>query len=124
MLSIILSIILALFILSVSIACPILIRPIFYVQVESLHLPEISGFSAETIMEAYDDVMDYCTGGGEHAGKTFSTGTLAWSEEGKGHFDDVERLFRTLTVFLFGFITCFSRERKTGCWIPTQTRSF
>ena len=92
-LSIILSIIIALFILSFSIACPILIRQIYYVQIDSLHLSESTGYSRETIIEAYDDMMDYCTMGGESAGRTFSTGTLAWSEDGKDHFDDVERLF-------------------------------
>lgn len=94
LLSVFLTITLALFILSVSIALPLLIRPIFYAQVESQNLPAQSGFSKEQIIEAYDDVMDYCTLGGEGAGRTFDTGVLAWTEEGKDHFDDVEVLFR------------------------------
>ena len=89
-----LAVTIVLFILSVSIACPLLIRPVFYAQIESQHLPELSGYSKEQIKEAYDDVMDYCTLGGEEAGRTFRTGDLAWSKEGKDHFDDVERLFR------------------------------
>ena len=93
MLAIILSILIALFLLSVSVAGPVLIRQIFYTQVDSLHLPEKTGYSRETIIHAYDEMMDYCTGGGERAGRTFGTGTLAWSETGKAHFDDVERVF-------------------------------
>ena len=94
LLLIFLTIIIALFILSVSIAIPLLVRPIYYVQIESQGLPEQSGFSKEQIKEAYDDVMDYCTLGGEDSGRSFHTGALAWSEEGKDHFDDVQRLFR------------------------------
>lgn len=59
-----------------------------------MHLAEQTGYSEETIYEAFDCIMDYCTKGGESAGLTFSTGKLAWTEEGKAHFDDVERLFR------------------------------
>ena len=91
--SIVLSILIAVFILSLSIACPVLIRPVYYLQVKSLHLSEQTGYPEAVIIEAYDDIIDYCTGGGERAGKTFRTGKLGWSEEGKDHFDDVERLF-------------------------------
>ena len=91
--SISLSILIAAFILSLSIACPLLCRPVYYLQVKSLHLSEQTGYSEKAILEAYDDIMDYCTGGGERTGRTFHTGMLAWSEEGKDHFDDVERLF-------------------------------
>lgn len=87
------SIVLALFLLSFSIACPILIRGFYYQQIQSLDLVRQTGYSEETIREAYDEMMDYCTGGGEAAGRTFSVGSLAWSESGKAHFDDVERLF-------------------------------
>jgi len=94
LLSFFLTITIALFILSVSIACPLLIRPIFYMQIDSQDLPGQSGFSKEQIIEAYDDVMDYCTLGGEGAGRSFRIGAMAWTEDGKDHFDDVERLFR------------------------------
>ena len=87
------SVFIGLFILSASIACPILIRGLYYHQIESLDLVERSGYSEETIREAFDEMMDYCTKGGESSGMTFGTGTLKWSEPGKAHFDDVERLF-------------------------------
>ena len=92
-LSIAVSIILSACLLSVSIALPILRRNFYYLQVKSLDLPSQTGYSEETIRQAYDDVLDYCTQGGEHAGLTFRTGELAWSESGKEHFDDVQRLF-------------------------------
>ena len=93
-LSIVLSIIISACLLSVSISLPILIRGFYYIQIGSMKLTEKTGYSEEIIREAYDDILDYCTLGGENAGIPFSTGKLAWSESGKGHFDDVERLFR------------------------------
>ena len=129
LLFIFLTIALALFIVSVSIACPLLIRPIFYAQIESRHLPALSGYSTEQIREAYDDVMDYCTLGGEGAGRTFRTGDLSWSEEGKDHFDDVERLFRLdftialitgglLAAYLIGWLIL--RRRKSPALKPCR----
>ena len=88
-----LCIILSAFLLSVSIALPILIRDFYYLQIKALNLTEQTGYSEETIREAYDEILDYCTMGGENAGLTFRTSDLAWSKSGKDHFDDVQRLF-------------------------------
>ena len=93
LLSIAVSIILSACLLSISIALPILCRDFYYLQIKRLDLPSQTGYSEETIRQAYDDVLDYCTQGGETAGLTFHTGKLAWSESGKEHFDDVQRLF-------------------------------
>lgn len=94
LLTVLISLVLALFLLSAAIACPILIRGFYYAQIQSLSLPEKTGYSEEEIREAYDEMMDYTAGGGEASGRTFGTGRLAWSEAGKAHFDDVARLFR------------------------------
>ena len=75
-------------ILSFSIAVPILLRPFYYVQIDALDLPERTGWSEETIREAYDEVLDFCV-----LGKPFGTGQLAWSESGRSHFADVRGLF-------------------------------
>lgn len=82
------SLALALLAISLSIAAPILIRPFYYVQIDALDLPERTGWTHETIREAYDEVLDFCV-----LGKPFGTGELAWSESGKSHFEDVRVLF-------------------------------
>jgi integral membrane protein (TIGR01906 family) len=64
--------------------------------VHALDLPAETGFSEETIVEAYDDVMRFCLHGGE-----FSTGELCWTEVGKTHFADVGVLFR-LDLWVLG----------------------
>ena len=97
--TILLAIATALFILSVAIACPIYIRQFYYAQIESLSLTEQSGYSEEVIREAYDEMMDYCLGKTEE----FGTGQLAWSEEGRSHFQDCRGLF-----LLDGYVVLWS----------------
>lgn len=86
--SVLLSLVLALLVLSFSISVPILCRPFYYVQIDALNLPERTGWSAEVIREAYDQVLDFCV-----FGAPFGTGELSWSESGRSHFADVRGLF-------------------------------
>lgn len=87
---------LALFAISAGIAVPILSRSFYIAHVHALDLPEETGYSEEAIMTAYDDVMRFCLRGGE-----FSTGSLGWTEVGRGHFADVGVLFR-LDLWVLG----------------------
>ena len=87
-LSVVLSIVLALFAVSASIAVPILCRPFYYAQIDALSIPESTGWSKEVIREAFDDMMDY-----ELKGTPFRTGQLKWSQSGYSHFADVKTLF-------------------------------
>ena len=50
-----LTVILALLVLSASIAVPILFRPFYYIQIDALRLPERTGWPEEVIREAYDE---------------------------------------------------------------------
>ena len=114
-LTILASVAIALFILSLAIACPIYIRQFYYAQIQALNLPETTGYSEETMREAYDEMMDYCLGQTEE----FGTGQLAWSEEGKSHFQDCRGLFKldsmvvlwSLIVLLF--LSAMSRLYRT-----------
>ena len=93
--SLALAIALALLALTFSIAVPILCRPFYYAHIAALDLPGRTGWSAETIREAYDEVLDFCV-----LGAPFGTGELAWSESGMSHFTDVRVLFRLDFVLL------------------------
>ncbi len=77
------------FILSFSIAVPLLFRPFYYWHIDAMRLPEYSGFTKSEIIQAYDEMMDFCV-----YGKEFSTGVMKYSESGKSHFADVAVLFR------------------------------
>lgn len=81
---------LLLFIITASIALPIYIRPFYYAHVEALDLPGVSGFTADRIIEAYNEILDYLT----LPGREFSTGTIAHSESGQAHFEDCRFWFQ------------------------------
>lgn len=94
-LSVLTSLALVLFLLTGAIAVPILYRPFYYAQIDSLSLVTRTGFSPQVIREAFDEVMDYLV-----LGRPFGTGTLRWSESGKAHFTDCRVLFRLDFVVL------------------------
>lgn len=77
------------YILTSSIAIPILCKPFYYSQIEGLQLEERSGYSREQIETAYSEVIDYCIG----ARPDFAVGGLHYSEAGKDHFADCRKLF-------------------------------
>ncbi|MCR5067608.1 MAG: TIGR01906 family membrane protein [Erysipelotrichaceae bacterium] len=79
----------ALFILSLSIALPILFRPFYYWHINILKLPQETGFTYDQIKTAYDEMLDFCLG----LRSVFSTGVLRFSESGMLHFVDVRGLF-------------------------------
>ncbi len=76
-------------VLSVSVAAPLVFRSFYYAHIEALDLPRQSGYTAEEIRDAYDEMMDFCM-----KGEPFGTGVLKWSESGKDHFADCAVLFR------------------------------
>lgn len=89
-------------ILTASIGLPIYFRPFYYAHMQLLDLPKISGYSAEQIMDAYNEVLDYLT----LPGKPFGTGSLPWSESGKAHFEDCKVLFDLNASVLLGSAVC------------------
>lgn len=94
-----------LFVLTASIAAPILIRPFYYGQIGPLGLEEATGLTRGQIMQAYDEMLDFCIGRSD----VFSTGVLKWSEWGRSHFADVRGLFQldlwVLAVSSLGLLT-------------------
>lgn len=84
-----LSILTAIFILTVSIAAPILLRPFYYAHIVPLELESSTGLSRTQITQAYDEMMDFCIG----RTASFSAGLLPHSQAGRDHFADVRNLF-------------------------------
>ena len=83
------AILIALIILAGAIAVPILCRPFYYLHIGPMGLAEQVNLSVQEVKTAYNEMMDFCMG----LTDTFSTGVLAWSEEGEAHFADVRKLF-------------------------------
>ena len=95
-----------LFVVSGAISLPLFFRSFYYAQIESLGIPEKTGYTVEESKEAFDEMMDYCMGRTDE----FGTGILKWSDEGKSHFDDCKKLFTLdkvlLVVSAFGIAAC------------------
>ena len=114
LLSLALAVVLALGVLSGAVAVPILCRTFYYAQIGPLGLEEYTGLNEQVLREAYDDVLDYCTGKTD----TFSAGLLPFSESGESHFADVRGLFlldlRVLAVSLGALVVLllFARWRR------------
>lgn len=102
-----------LFILSVSIAMPLICRPFYYAHINAMNMTEKTGYTYEEIKQAYDEMMDFCFYGGE-----FSTGVMRWSEDGKAHFEDVSVLFKTdfavMAVSAIVLIVCYALKKRKG----------
>lgn len=79
----------AILIITFSIGLPIYFRPFYYWQIDLLEIEEYSGADRETIVEAYNELLDYLT----VPGNEFKTGEFKYSEEGKSHFVDCKGLF-------------------------------
>jgi integral membrane protein (TIGR01906 family) len=91
----------AILIITFSIGLPIHFRPFYYWQVDLLDIEKYSGADRETIIEAFDELMDYLT----IPGNEFSTGKFPYSEEGKSHFVDCKVLFDlNTTAFIISII--------------------
>ncbi len=91
----------AILIITFSIGLPIYFRPFYYLQIDLLDIEEYSGADRETIIEAFDEVMDYLT----IPGKEFGTGEFPHSEEGKSHFVDCKVLFDlNITAFIISLV--------------------
>ncbi len=96
LLSLVTAIAVALALLTGAVAVPTLVRPIYYAHITALDLPEKSGMTQEEIIDAYDEVLDYCTGVTDE----FSAGILPFSAGGADHFKDCRQLF-LLDYWLF-----------------------
>ena len=98
LLSVLCAVCVVFFLLTAAIGLPIYIRPFYYAHIEAFDLPARSGYTAEGIRAAYDEVLDYLT----LPGKEFSTGVLPHSAEGKAHFEDCKVLFDLNASILIG----------------------
>lgn len=80
---------LVLFMITFSIGVPIYCRFFYYLQINTLNLPQKTGWSYEVIKTAYDDILNFCT----LPGFACKTGELKLSAAGAAHFADCKVLF-------------------------------
>lgn len=85
----------ALFIISFAVVFVLQFRPLYYLDIRLLKLPEASGRSAEVIRKNYDAIIRYLT--------VWNRGGLympdfAMSEGGRIHFADCKRIFDVVQI--------------------------
>lgn len=90
------------FFISISALIPCFFRNFYIWQIDLLEIPKISGFDKDTIIEAFNDVMNFIWKGAE-----FKTGSLAWTEAEKMHFADCIPLFWLQLYLVIGTLTYF-----------------
>lgn len=114
LLNVIMSICVALALLTGSIAVPIIVRPFYYAHIGPLGLEASSGLTREEIIEAYDEVLDFCIG----ASDEFSAGVLPFSESGASHFADCRVLFILdlvlfcVSMLIIAALVVYSKKRR------------
>ena len=105
LLSVVLSVLIALVVLTGSVAVPLLCRSFYYAHIGPMGL-EDWGLTRAEIETAYNEMMDFCLGKRED----FSAGVLAFSQSGADHFADVRGLFLLdlrvlkISVMALGFL--------------------
>ena len=93
----ILGLVLCLLIISAAVTFTLNFRPLYHLDMHLLDIPGLSGFSESEILENYNALIDY-NRLFNHEPLHFPT--LAMSETGRIHFEEVKRVFD-----LFGYLT-------------------
>ena len=99
-LSLISAVIFFLFIVSFAVTVTLNFKPLYYFDVEHLKISQMSGYSEEEIRANYDVLIDYNNFWGQD---TLEFPTLAMSETGRIHFEEVKEIFVAFEVI--GMIT-------------------
>ena len=101
--------------LSLGLIFTINFRPLYYLDVKLLHIPETSGYSKEEIIENYDALIDYSSP--FHKG-SLSFPSLDASPSGIQHFEEVKDIFVAFywlgafsIIAAIGIIIYISRNR-------------
>lgn len=89
-LNILLALVLVLFITSAAVVITLNFRPLYYWDIDLLNIVESSGYSREEIVQNYNVLIDYNSIFGP---KELNFPTLAMSETGRIHFEEVKNVF-------------------------------
>lgn len=113
-LSILLSLILTLTLISLAVVLTLACKPLYYLDIHALHIPETTGYTISEIKANYNAVIDYSLSFG-NAPLEFPT--FPMSEGGRIHFEEVKNifnLFKCMTIFgtLAGAAGILRQRRK------------
>lgn len=89
-LNLLLALTLTLFIIGAAVVVTLHFRPLYYLDIDLLNIQALSGLPKDEIIENYNALIDYNTLFGP---KTLEFPTLAMSETGRIHFEEVKVVF-------------------------------
>ena len=84
------------FIITFSIGLPIYCRFFYYMQIETLNIPEVTRQDYSTIKAAYDQILDFLT----LPNREFGAGVFSYTDTAEAHFYDCKALFNLNAVAL------------------------
>lgn len=117
---ILIGIIFTFFFLSLGIVSVINFRPLYYMDVNLLHIAETSGYSKDVIIENYNALIDYCS---PFFHGELSFPSLASSTNGSIHFAEVKDIFvffyyiLLFTTILVAIIIIYKQKRKNYSYL-------
>lgn len=97
--NILLSLIMPLTIISLAIVLTLACKPLYYLDIHALHIPEATGYTISEIKSNYNAVIDYCLSFG-NAPLKFPT--FPMSEGGRIHFAEVKNIFNLFKYMAIG----------------------
>ncbi len=96
------------FIISAAVIFTVAFRPLYYMDIDVLHIPESSGYSKEEILENYNELIDYNLSPKQDK---LEFPTLPMSEGARIHFREVKEIFqgflKALILSALIFLPCF-----------------
>ena len=93
----VLAVALVLFIISAAVVFTLNFRPLYYFDVDHLNITAMSGLPREEILQNYNVLIDYNSIFGT---KVLNFPTLAMSESGRIHFEEVKNVFGVFEITL------------------------
>ena len=101
--SILLSLILTLTLISLTVVLTLACKPLYYLDIHALHIPETTGYTISEIKANYDAVIDYSLSFGK---APLEFPTFPMSEGGRIHFEEVKSIFNLFKYMaIFGTLT-------------------
>ena len=102
-LSLMLSLILTLTLISLAVVLTLACKPLYYLDIHALHIPETTGYTISEIKANYDAVIDYSLSFGN---TPLEFPTFPMSEGGRIHFEEVKNIFNLFKYMaIFGTLT-------------------
>ena len=101
-------------VICISVSATVLLRPIYYFDIEYLEIPQKSGVSEDACKLNYDTLIDYNLIGGD---EELIFPTLKMSETGRIHFEEVKDIFINMQI-----ISLVSLSALLGWYIYIKKR--